>query len=473
MRPRIVWLLLALSALLAAPAGAVAVKASSSPDRDVRRIHADGELVMDVWTDRGDGAVYHTGDPIRVHFRASGDCYAVIYNVDTQGNVHLLYPYRPLDPHWVEGGREYVLPAPRSSYDLVVDGPPGIEYIQALASREPFQQLPDYMDPEYDPSQDGVDSETGWREGGHIVGDPYLGMERINRSILPYDCDEQDCYAAAYTSFYVERKVAYPRFLCNDCHGPNADMYHDPYQSVCSVFEIRVDYDWRWRRGYPYYHNPYWYYFRRADCAPRFYGYKQRWSSDDGWVRFKDTFDRRVLWKKNPGEDPKAGGGSGGYFTAPRGGSGKPRSPSKDERDRVRQRPVKPPVGKTPSGDETVRFRDRSHEVPGPPHYDRRPPVEKTPPAKPDDGGIVRRRREDPPTDRKGEGRVRDEVKPREEPRNPPRDEPRPAPREEPKPPPRDEPKAAPPAQPDQPKAQPRDGASARDRGEGRRFYGK
>src|SRR5207245_2954336 len=112
-----------------------------------------------------------------------------------------------------------------------------------------------------------------WRPADRIEGDPFVSMERINRSLLPYDCDEQDCFSAAYSTFYVERKTPYPRYLCADCHGPYSSTLYDPYESQCSVFEVRVDYDWRWRRRDPFYFTPYWYYYRRADCAPRYYAY--------------------------------------------------------------------------------------------------------------------------------------------------------------------------------------------------------
>ena len=399
-------LALVLLAGLPTLASAVRVRTAAS-QRELRHVDADGRLVVDLWTDRGDGAVYHVGDPIRVYFRCSTDAYVVLYNVDTQGRVHLLYPYRRGDPHYVQGGREYQLPGSSARYDLVVDGPPGVEYVQALASREPFQQLPDYLDPDGVTSDfDPLDPE--WRDGGTIVGDPFLGMERINRAILPYDCDEEDCFSASYASFYVERKVPYPRYVCADCHGPFADALYDPYATRCSVFDIRVDYDWRWRRHFPFYRQPYWYYFRRADVAPRFYGYKQRWSSRDGWVRFRYTFGERVLWKKNPGPDRKAGGG--GYFRGDdRRGQPPPAAPSapgggarmRDEwrRRRFHPEPVPQPTQLAPGGEEAkesapIRFRSRSREIPPAPRTE---PKEPPAPAQPPPG-----QENAPPPDREG-----------------------------------------------------------------------
>ncbi len=462
MRFRILGVLMALGCAAPALAQAVSVH-SAAGSQYARDDRADGRLVVDVWTDRGDGAVYHVGDPIRVHFRTSVDAYVVVYNVDTEGQVHLLYPHRRYEPHWVVGGREYLLPGARSTYDYVVDGPPGIEYIQVLASREPFQQLPDYLDADLgDGGYDYDVSDASWRERGRIAGDPFLGMERINRSILPYDCDEEDCYSASYTSFYVDRHVDYPRFLCADCHGPYADAYYDPYATQCSVFEIRVDYDWRWRRHYPFYRNPYWYYFRRANVAPRYYGYKQRWSSADGWVRFRDTFGERVLWKKAPDYDP-TGGDTRDYFRHRRQG-GVPERPLRGERrDRFRERPVTVPVQPVTGADEPVRFRSRSRDLAPPPRNDHRPPAEVRPnPGKPDDAPRrMERPRDEGRQDQRNEDRQRGRVAP--EPRNPDRQAPPPKTQD----PPRDDgPRSRDPGPPPS-----QDRGNGGDRGQGRPFY--
>ena len=430
MKIRTIWLLAALTGLVPAVAGAVDLRAAHPQDPQVVREAAAGEgkLVVDVWTDAGEGSVYHIGDPIQVHFRASRDCYVLVYNLDTEGHFHLLYPYHRTDPHWVSAGREYVLPGAHSSYVMNIEGPPGVEYIQALASLEPFQQLPEWMDPDWAPAEEDL-SNPNWRDEGLVVGDPFVGMERINRGILPYDCDEEDCYSAAYTSYYVEHKVNYPRYLCSDCHGPSADVYYDPYAVSCPVFEVRVDYDWRWRRHYPFYGRPYWYYFRRADAPPRFLGLKQRWSSEDGWIHFRDSFGENVLWKKNPGWDPKAGGdprwlehrddgrgggrgsggggggsGSGGGATFGGGGGGggggghagaPPPGRQTPGRDfgfrRVRPQPVRVPVQPAPQGPEPLRFWSRSREVapPSSPRVGIRPqnPSGGQPPVKQSDGG--------------------------------------------------------------------------------------
>ena len=51
-------------------------------------------LDVDVRTDRGDDAVYQPGDALEVRARASDDAYLLVYEIDAEGSVRLLYPYR-------------------------------------------------------------------------------------------------------------------------------------------------------------------------------------------------------------------------------------------------------------------------------------------------------------------------------------------------------------------------------------------
>jgi hypothetical protein len=148
-------------------------------------------LDIELWVDRGEGAIYHPGEEIKVYFRASHDCYVVIYGINTRGYVYLLYPYDKYDDYYVEGGRTYGIPDRFDDYALTVDGPEGTEYIQAVASFDPvsvpnFPALFDYDEDEeiYSYSLDGED--------------PFEFMEAVNEEIVSYD------YASDVCMFNVE-----------------------------------------------------------------------------------------------------------------------------------------------------------------------------------------------------------------------------------------------------------------------------
>lgn len=102
----------------------------------------DRYLSAEVWTNHHDGE-YYAGDEIVIHFRVNRDAFVAIYNVDSRGRVNLLYPAYPNQQNFVEGGVTHRLPGPYDDYDLVVDGPEGVENIQIIASREPFP-IPDW-----------------------------------------------------------------------------------------------------------------------------------------------------------------------------------------------------------------------------------------------------------------------------------------------------------------------------------------
>ncbi len=210
-------------------------------------------LQVSVWTDRGERAVYYPGERIRIYFRATQDAHVVVYDVDTEGRVKLLFPPDPFHGTWITGGRTYVLPPQGVHWDLRISGPAGIEYVVIVASTSPFE-----WDEYAERLASGGVLET-------ITTDPQLGIERINQLIAP-TYEGVPYYVSARTSFYVERRVPYPRYMCYDCHSP---WHWDPYYAICPAFEIviysRWD-DYYYRPPYnPWGRRPYYWYKRKAN----------------------------------------------------------------------------------------------------------------------------------------------------------------------------------------------------------------
>ena len=192
-------------------------------------------LRVDVWTDRGDGSVYHPGDEVFVYFHASDDCYVTIYDIDTEGRVRMLFPQYP-DDGFVYGGMTYRIPDYYDRSVLRATGPRGVEYIHAVATREPRLFRRSVRDRRYD------------FDFAPVVDDPFVAMNAINaRLITPYYI-----HATATTSFFIEGRVWYPRYMCNSCHHPARIRYFDPYRSVCSRYTVVVahNYDYWWLHDY-------------------------------------------------------------------------------------------------------------------------------------------------------------------------------------------------------------------------------
>ena len=262
---------------------------------------------VDVWTDRGADAVYQPGETIELRARCTVDAHLLVYEIDAEGYVHVLFPYRG-NASFVEGGRTLSIPSPDASEQLVVHGPVGQGYIVALASRETMRDLPWYLRP-YDAQGAGVgyvgapDEEQGITAEGRIVGDPFVAMERIRRRVLA-DPEDRDGFGTAYTSYYVHQEVRYPRYVCYDCHRPSHWAWwdgFDPYYSTCSAVDLRVNWGWAW--GWPYWYGcvPHYVYVMRRDCPSfcrPYSGYC--YSSWDGWGRWNTLWGAHLRRYKSP-----------------------------------------------------------------------------------------------------------------------------------------------------------------------------
>jgi hypothetical protein len=257
-----------------------------------------------VWTDRGNDAVYEPGQQLQVKVRASDDSYLLVYEIDAEGAIHVLYPFRGHN-EMIEARRTIRVPSENDEVELVVQEPVGEAYLVAIASETPFRELPWYLRP-YDPRADvngyvgQPEDEDGITQEGRIVGDPFVAMERIRRLVVD-NPDDRSSFATDYTTYYVHQQVRYPRYLCYDCHRPGRWQWwdgFDPYYASCSVFDFRVNWSWAWGPSYWFGHVPYYVYVYRPDCPPRYGRWSQSgvwYSSWDGWNRWCDLWGQGSL----------------------------------------------------------------------------------------------------------------------------------------------------------------------------------
>ncbi|MBI3078547.1 MAG: DUF4384 domain-containing protein [Deltaproteobacteria bacterium] len=95
-------------------------------------------LKLEVWTDRGRGAIYAEGEEVVVMVRASQDAYLRLYYTDATNQTYQVFPnqYRP--DGRVRGGMVVTIPAPEDRFAFRVKAPFGVESLTALASRKPL-----------------------------------------------------------------------------------------------------------------------------------------------------------------------------------------------------------------------------------------------------------------------------------------------------------------------------------------------
>jgi hypothetical protein len=260
-------------------------------------------LSVEVTSDRGPDAVYQSEEVLDLSVRLSSDAYLLLYEIDSEGTVQVIYP-GPGMTGLLDGGRTQRIADQFPDQELVVQGPVGQGYVVAIASREPFLDLPWYLrPPNTQGDQLGYAGEPVEEEGvtneGRVVGDPFVAMERIRRRVVK-DNQDPDAFGTAYLSYYVHEKVAYPRYLCEDCHRPGHWSWYDgydPYYTTCSAVTVRVNWGWYWGPGYWFGSVPYYVY------APAYWPYAYAvpssgwWCSWDGWASWCSTWPQTVRYK--------------------------------------------------------------------------------------------------------------------------------------------------------------------------------
>src|SRR5215510_3096664 len=97
---------------------------------------------IELWTNKGDAAVYTRGDRVRLYFRLDRDAYVTIFRVDTDGRVRVLFPREPWEDNFVRGDREFEVEGGYASDAFDVDDYPGVGYLFAVASADPFEYDP-------------------------------------------------------------------------------------------------------------------------------------------------------------------------------------------------------------------------------------------------------------------------------------------------------------------------------------------
>src|SRR5713101_6441368 len=122
--------LLGLAALSGAESGTPA-------DRAPRAADGSNRPRVEVWTSRGDEP-YARGDRVRVFIRAGQDAYVTLLRVDTDGRVRVLFPREPWEDNYARGGRDYEVQGGSGLDAFYIDDYPGVGYVFAVASADPF-----------------------------------------------------------------------------------------------------------------------------------------------------------------------------------------------------------------------------------------------------------------------------------------------------------------------------------------------
>ena len=193
---------------------------------------------LTVWTDHEDP--YRRGEGARVYLNADQPAHIAVFRVDTDGRIRVLFPREPWGDTFVRDARTFEVSGARGGHSFVIDDYPGVGYLFAVGSPDPF---------EFDDITRGDYWDYRLIDGGRLRGDPYLLLAdlagRITRG-ADYDYD--------IAPYYVDRRYDYPRFVCYDCHAYVSYKEWDPYERACSRFRVVIyddpgSYPYRYGQG--------------------------------------------------------------------------------------------------------------------------------------------------------------------------------------------------------------------------------
>lgn len=182
------------------------------------------------------GAVVGTGDRVSFQYQTREDAAVLVFNIDSQGYVHLLYPTASVAV--AQANNTYTVPD--DGADLVVDGETGVEFVFALAIDDASAIDAVELD-----RMRGNDAAGG--EPYRIDGDPFIAANMIAGELVR-GVSHQGVYFG-YTYFFVNERVEYPCYLCGACDGIADDPACDDYR-VVQNFDRRDPLTYPLKRAY-------------------------------------------------------------------------------------------------------------------------------------------------------------------------------------------------------------------------------
>jgi hypothetical protein len=182
------------------------------------------------------GTVLNPGDEIGFRLESDEDAYVIVFNIDTEGYVNLLYPAKGERPVHVRSGNTYMIPDDSNEL-LIVEGQTGVEFVFALVV--PERDDIDRRELDFLGKSNNLPPEERYR----IDGDPFIAANIIAGELIR-GISHRDGVYLDYAYFFINEWVSHPCYLCGECDGGQPDM-------DCADFIITANFDENRPLSYP------------------------------------------------------------------------------------------------------------------------------------------------------------------------------------------------------------------------------
>jgi hypothetical protein len=212
------------AALLIAPLTPVGDASANAVSQYKKTSYRDGGVVLRMSTAKG--SVLSPGEEISFTYQTADDALVVLFNIDSEGYVHLLHPFDGY-PSTARARETYRVPA--GSDKLLVSGETGMEFVFALTI--PDRAALDETELNYLRGIENRPLEERYR----IDGDPFLAANIIAGELVR-GVSHRGGVFLDYTYFYVNQRVDHPCYLCGECGG-GAEA------ALCEGYDLVADLD--------------------------------------------------------------------------------------------------------------------------------------------------------------------------------------------------------------------------------------
>jgi hypothetical protein len=111
---------------------------AQKPLYELGGLAAEAGAAVEAWVDRPE-RIYTVGQQLKIFVRPRQTSYLTVLNVGTSGRVAVIFPNFHQRDIEVRAGQTVSIPAGSADWKIEVAGPPGIELIKVIASKEPLK----------------------------------------------------------------------------------------------------------------------------------------------------------------------------------------------------------------------------------------------------------------------------------------------------------------------------------------------